>query len=256
MRKFRFWQFGLYTGISLSLLSSCKNDSQLAAAPSIADQSFTEEFDTVPNSINRGWQFINVSVPKGSDVWQQGGAIVPWFAPYSSNGSNAGFIGANYLSTSAQKGVISNWLVSPVVIMQNGDKISFYTRSYMDRFSATDSTDWGNCLQVRANTTNESSNVGSGLNIGDFKTGLLQINQHVYSNTQARDTLAWAHTATNLFNYAAYPTRWTRYEAVISGLNAPARGRFAFRYFLENGGSNSDGSGIAIDKVQYTSVGH
>ena len=112
-------------GISLTLFTSCVKDTNLDM-PAIPNQSFVEEFDTLSNALSKGWRIMNTSVPKGPNIWQQGGDVVPWFGAYSSNGTNAGFIGASYESTTL--GVISNWVVSPAVTMQNGDKIIFYTR--------------------------------------------------------------------------------------------------------------------------------
>ncbi|MGH2564423.1 MAG: choice-of-anchor J domain-containing protein, partial [Ginsengibacter sp.] len=112
------------------IICSCKDDSYLAKIPPVPDQSFVEEFDTAAAAAARGWQFMNTSVPRGSGIWQNGGTIPPFFNAWSNNGNYAGFIGADYMSTSAQQGIISNWLISPSIIMQNGDKIIFYTRAY------------------------------------------------------------------------------------------------------------------------------
>lgn len=233
-------------------IQSCRNDEYLAAAPPVSDQTFVEEFDTVSSAISRGWVLVNASDPKGSNVWQQGGSVVPWFSPFSSRGTYAGFIGADYTSTSAAAGTISNYLISPVITMQNGDKIVFYTRAlqYPGFDPATgqpngDTTDYGNRLQVLVNTANDGTNVGSGLNSGDF-TSILDINPtYIYSGVLP--------TTTSPF---AYPSNWTRFEATVFGLTKPVRGRFAFRYFVENGGSNGNGSGVAIDQVTYTSINH
>lgn len=232
-------------------LQSCRNDEYLTTPPPVSNQSFIEEFDTVSSALSRGWMFVNASDPKGGGVWQQGGTITPWFSPFSSTGTYAGFIGADYSSTSATAGIISNWLISPVVTMQNGDKISFYTRAlqYPDVDPATglpngDTTDYGNRLQVRLNSSNQGTNAGSGSSTGDFDNILLDINPtYIFSGIKPATISPYA-----------YPSKWTRFEATVFGLNGPAKGRFAFRYFIEGGGSNGLGSGVAIDKVQYQSV--
>ena len=74
----------------------------------------------------------------------------------------AGFLAADYLSTSGTDDVISNWLISPVVTMQNGDKITFYTRTQLlpNAFASGDSTDYGNNLEVCFNRKNEGTYVG------------------------------------------------------------------------------------------------
>ena len=225
-------------------LQSCRNDEYLAAPPAVPNQSFSEEFDTVSSALARGWQLSNASDPKGGGVWQQGGSVNPWFSPYSSSGTYAGFIGADYTSTTADQGIISNWLVSPPVIMQNGDKIVFYTRGWVLPASATDSTDYANRLQVCINTAGTDVTTGKGLDAGNFKTVLLDINPKYIEY----------HTDPSLYSPQAYPGNWTRFEAMVFGLNGPTKGRFAFRYLVENGGYNGLGTGVAIDKVTYTSI--
>lgn len=241
MRKSTFSGLLFCTFLSIVGLQSCKDDSHLLTPPPIANQSFGEEFDTVSVSFSKGWQTKNVSVPKGSSVWQQGGDVNPWFAPFSNKGTYAGFIGADYNSTSAAQGVISNWLISPAVTMQNGDKIVFHTRGLIYRASATDSTDYANRMQVRINALNDGTNVGNGTDPGDFKISLIDINPFY----------AEYHTNPALYEPDAYPARWTRFEATVSGLNGPVKGRFAFRYFVTEAGNNGRGSGVAVDQVQY-----
>lgn len=224
-------------------LQSCRNDEYLTTPPPVADQTFVEEFDTVSSAVARGWVFVNSSDPKGSNVWQQGGSVSPWFSPYSSNGTYAGFIGADYTSTSADAGTISNWLISPAITIQNGDKIVFYTRA-LQYPAGGDTTDYGNRLQVRLNTNNDGTDVGTGLETGSFTTPLLDINPTYIPSGVLPAT----------FSAHAYPSQWTRFEATVYGLNNPVRGRFAFRYLVEGGGANGLGSGVAIDKVSYTSI--
>lgn len=231
--------------ISMMILFSCKDDSYLKAIPPTANQSFVEEFDTATAALSRGWKFINVSDPKGGGVWQNGGNVNPLFSGFSNNGSYAGFIGTDYTSTSAAQGVISNWLLSPEVIMKNGDKIIFYTRSQTHYDSTLlDNTDYGNSLQIMINTSNDLNNVGKGTDPGSFTTTLLNINP----------TLAFSSTVSP--NPNAYPTKWTRFEATITTLPTPVKGKFGFRYYVTNGGSNGNGSGIGIDSVAFKSAGY
>jgi hypothetical protein len=234
------------------LIQSCKKEEEVAAPPAIPDQSFVEEFDTLTSAVTRGWVSTNASDPKGTGVWRQGGGNTPWFAPYSNKGSFAGFIATDYTSTSAATGTISNWLISPVITMQNGDKISFYTRAlqFPDIDPTTglptgDSTDYGNRLQVLFNTANEGTAVGSGTSRGTFEPALDINPTYIFSTLNPAN-----------FSPFAFPSQWTRFVVTVFGLNEPKRGRFAFRYFVENGGSNGLGSGVAIDKVSYTSVNH
>ncbi|MBK7883268.1 MAG: choice-of-anchor J domain-containing protein [Chitinophagaceae bacterium] len=243
--------------LPILIFQSCKKDS--LPAPPIADQSFIEEFDTAAAAISRDWKFINTSNPKGSNVWQNGGNILPFFNAYSNNGSNVGFIGADYTSTSAEAGIISNWLVSPPVLMQNGDKIIFYTRAQtLSGYDIDDSTDYANRLQLYINSTNQDMNVGEGNDVddtGNFNKLLLDINPDYYEWHKEPGTYNDViYTAQQLAH--AYPQQWTRFEATVSGLSKPEMRRFAFRYLVEEGGSNGRGSGIGIDRVSYTSTGY
>ena len=111
-------------------------------------------------------------------IWEtHNGAIrlVPPFEAFFSQNGPAGYLWADYNSTSSAAGVISNWAVSPVLTLQNGDKISFYTRAQI-YFYNDDSTDFVNRLQVRINIKNTGTNTGDGANAGDFNVLLLDIN--------------------------------------------------------------------------------
>lgn len=244
MRKPFLLKLFVYLCLFIFLLQACKDDSYLKNAAPVPDQSFGEEFDTTSAVLARGWVFVNTSEPKGGGVWQQGGEVIPWFNAFSNHGNNAGFIGTNYTSTSAGSGIISNWLISPAVILQNGDKIIFYTRALQYYDMAGDSTDYGNRLQVKINSINDGTDAGSGADNGNFKTTLLDINPFYKFSSFITPVPE------------AYPTRWTRFEATVYGLNNAVKGRFAFRYFVEEAGNMGRGSGVAIDSVTYKSTGH
>jgi hypothetical protein len=244
MRKSILPKLLVIGSLAVLVFHSCKDDTYLSKVPPVPDQSFVEEFDTASAALARGWKFINTSDPKGGGVWQDGGSIPPFFNAYSNKGSNAGFIGADYTSTSAAAATISNWLISPPVIMQNGDKIIFYTRAYQLFDGLSDTTDFGNSLQVRINPLNDNPDVGVGFDVGDFTLGLFGINSQ----------LVWSSVVTP--NPYAYPTQWTRFEVTVFGLNNPVRGRFALRYFVTEGGSNGNGTGIGIDSVAYKTATH
>ncbi len=71
--------------------------------------------------------------------------------------------------------------------------------------------------------------------VGDFTTLLLEINP----------TLA----------VGGYPNVWTQYSVTISGVAAPTQGRFAFRYYVTNGGpSGSNSDYIGVDLFEYNSL--
>ncbi|MBK9193061.1 MAG: putative Ig domain-containing protein, partial [Crocinitomicaceae bacterium] len=112
--------------------------------------------------------------------------------------------------------------------IKNGDVITFYTHASPDNM-------WADNLQVRMSTNGASTNVGTGsAAVGDFTTLLLEINP----------TLA----------LGVYPyLNWQQYTITISGLSAPTSGRFAFRYYVTDGGpSGTNSDYIGIDNFVYT----
>lgn len=139
-----------------------------------------------------------------------------WMPAYASQRASNGYVAASLASASpvgiGQQSTlydISNWLVSPVTNLQNGDKIVFY--SYSKGLSR---------LQLWINAT-ASLNVGSGIsNTGDFTIKLLDINP------------SYAKFESNPAN--AFPTEWTRFEGEVTGLQSPVSGRFGFRYYLQD----------------------
>ncbi len=244
MRK-NFLILPLFAGTLILIVLSCNKTNLFAPqTPAVPNQSFVEEFDTASAAQLRGWQFLNVSNPLGLGSWQNGGEPVPFFSAYSNHGVNAGFIGTDYTSTSAQQGIISNWLVSPEIWMQDGDQIIFYTRAFTAYDGVSDTTDFGNSLEVRTSPAVSSLNVGSGDLTGTFTNLLLDINPKlVYSSVIHSDV-------------GAYPTQWTRFAVTVSGIDKPEKGRFAFRYYVTNGGSNGNASGVGIDSVAYQTAGY
>ena len=248
MKKSKLSGFLLASLSFLTLLQSCEDDSYLLAPPPVPDQSFVEEFDTAQSAYNRGWRFINRSDVIGRTNWQNPTVLtgIP-FLSYS--GTGTGYLWADYQSTSSDAGTISNWAVSPELTMQNGDKIVFYTRAELSFFN-NDSTDFVNRMQVRLNKTT-SLNCGDGTDPGDFTVPLLDVNPFYYEFLKS----AFNNPADPFYQQArqAYPHVWTRFEATVSGLDGPTKGRFAFRYFTEEAGGNGRGTAIAIDAVSYLS---
>jgi hypothetical protein len=224
-------------------ITACVKDKNLEPPPP-PDVSFTEEFDTLGAAYLRGWRLVNRSEPVGPSQWQQGSGL---FAAYTSLNSNQGYAYTDYNSTSADKGVISNWLVSPVLTMKNGDKISFYTRCLLYDDGLGDSTDYTNRLQVRMNTINQNLPNEDGTATGDYNSLLLDINPDYYPFLLSKWKTGDANTL------KAYPHQWTKYEVTLTDIPKPVKGRFAFRYYLDDGGPQGRGSGVAIDHLVYSS---
>gem|GEM_PF-821369 len=182
---------------------------------------FAEGFGSIATLPPSGWVQANNSNPIGVLSWFQGDTTV--FSAQEGNPNS--YIAVNYNSGSAGS-TISNWLLTPAIILQNNAMLSFWTRTvntpmYPDR------------LQIRMSTNGNSANVGSSAtDVGDFTTLLLDINP--------------AYTTTG------YPSAWTNFTVTLSNIAAPVEGRLAFHYFVENGGPNGVNSDyIGIDTVQY-----
>ncbi|HOY39275.1 MAG: T9SS type A sorting domain-containing protein [Bacteroidales bacterium] len=190
---------------------------------SLRAQAFTEGFNDITTLTGSGWFMQNNSVPLGSTNWFQGNSDV--FSAQS--GAATAYIGTNFNNTTGAN-TISNWLVTPSVTISNGDVLSFYTRT-------TDDNTYPDRLQVRMSTNGASTNVGTGsAAVGDFTTLLLDINPTL---------------VTSVYPYLS----WGFYSITITGLSAPVSGRFAFRYFVTNGGpSGTNSDYIGIDEVIYT----
>lgn len=258
MKKSTFTGFLLAFICILTLLQSCKDDSYLLDPPPTPDQSFVEEFDTAKTAFDRGWRFINRSEAIGPRNWQNPDPIVVGIPFVSYSGTGTGYLWVDYFSTSSGAGTISNWAVSPVTIMQNGDKIIFYTRCEITPYQATPTspiitTDFVNRMQVRMNKTT-SLNCGDGTDPGDFTTPLLDINP--FYNEFILEAFNNPAHPRHLEAKQAYPHVWTRFEATVSGLNEPTKGRFAFRYFIEAAGNAGRGNSIGLDSVAYISKKH
>jgi hypothetical protein len=224
--------------IMLVVISCSKDDvnvpnGPLPVAPKSA--SFVEEFDSVGNLTKKGWVFTNNSFPIGQSGWRQGryeaatGQQYKWLAPvsvygypaYSAKNTPNDFISCDVTAGNDINGAadISAWLISPQLPMRNGDSIIFYTRSIV-------SADYGwyikDRMQVRANFTDGTANVGGGTtSVGSFTKVLQDINQsYVYNDP------------------SGYPEAWTKYKIVLTDVPGDSirNGRFAFRYMSTDAG--------------------
>jgi hypothetical protein len=188
-----------------------------------------EGFEDLSALLANGWVTVNHSEPLNPDVsgWFQctGTQIAPAYAGTTNSCVSTNFASGTGVAT------LNTWLIGPQTTFNNGDTIAFYTRTisgnpYPDR------------LQLRLSTSGASTNVGtSSTDVGDFMTLLLDIN--------------------STYQVGGYPDFWIQYSATISGLSGPTSGRFAFRYFVENGGPNGDNSYIVgLDSLTLTPAQH
>lgn len=201
------------TTLILGLLISIISNAQL----------LTEGFDDITTLSGDGWSQINVSSTVGLTDWFQGSPAT--FNAYS--GATDSYIGANFNNTDT--GTISNWLITPVVNVENGDAITFYTRV------PTGST-FPDRLQVRLSDVGGSStDPTNDADVGSYTNLLLDIN--------------------TTLTIGGYPDDWALQTINISGLSGATDVRIAFRYFVANAGplgTNSDY--IGIDDVVVTST--
>src|SRR5271165_75403 len=204
----------------------------------------TEGFDTVgtpgPPSTGifaSGWVVINNSNPIGDHTWNQGipgtqtdglGVNAQSDPPSAANA----FIQTDFNAGMPGSGaIVSDWLITPVLLLENGATMSFYTQA------SPDNTQFPNELQVWESLSGSSTvNVGSTTPNpgGDFTNKLLDINTGATNPSGAP---------------GGYPTTWTEYTFTISGLSAPTDGRFGFRFYLPN--NNTDGTIVGIDTFSF-----
>jgi hypothetical protein len=244
MRK-NLVQYVLLSAVcAASVFTSCKREETIQEAP---NYSWSEEFDTVQNAVDRGWVIVNNSRPAGAESWIQGifgvtvgktATTINGYGAFSSMYSGTDYTICTY-NACIGNGTISAWLFAPETLMKNGDQIEFYTRTLKNP------ADFADRLQVRLNPLDAGveigdaalTNAGTATAVGNYRTLLLDINPNqVLSGT------------------GSYPGSWTKYTVTISGLPAPLKRRFAFRYFVTNGGTTAPNSeGVAIDAVKFIS---
>jgi hypothetical protein len=181
----------------------------------------SENFDNVAGLNAAGWTFVNNSSPAGTTDWFQGNAGV--FAAQS--GAPDAYVAANF-EAAGFGGNISDWLITPTVLLINTEVFSFWSRTeagsaFPDR------------LELRMSINGTSADVGAtDSSVGDFSTLLLTINPALAGG--------------------GYPENWALFQATISGLASPTYGRLAFRYNVSDTSVNGDY--IGIDTVRITAV--
>jgi hypothetical protein len=226
MKKKFFLLILCLTCLLVGLMNGCKKDSPVNPPTNIGTTtSFTEEFDSVYKLETKGWVNDNYAV---SSVWTQGfmgndkAGVWYGFSAYSYTASPDEFIYAGGPGPASSPYSISTWLITPVLSIKNGDKFSFYTRG--------DTTGtYTNRMQVRMNRS-ASSDFGrnSANSVGGFTTILFDIN-----SVQAA---------------GGYPTAWTKYEYVFSGISGKIDTRIGFRHYVTN---TTNAKGIGIDLFRF-----
>lgn len=195
----------------------------------------SEDFNS-PFTLNAttGWTVQNNSSPTSTLSWFQGnGSGV--FAAF--NGGANDYYAANFNSTTGA-GDISNWLISPSVTIYNGAVFQFATRTP----SVTQV--FADALQLRMSLTNTNALPTGTASLGTFTNLLLDINPLLSTSTAS----AVSNGSVN-----GFPQAWTVYSVAITGVTGTVTGRFAFRYWVTNGGpSGANSDYIGVDAVRYT----
>lgn len=200
----------------------------------MSQNQFAFGFDgTTAAMLSAGWQSTNQSSPAGASTWSNASFTLPLAAaifgsgntstlPVGQAGGSNSFALVNFNSTTGA-GTISNWLITPDITVQNGDIVTFYSRKGTDG-----ATDFPDRLELRMSSTATVIPSGGSTGLGSFTTVCTTINP-------------------TLVGGFVYPKVWTQYSYTVSGLSGLTPVKFAFRYFVTNGGpsgANSDIIGI------------
>lgn len=231
----------IFSGI---FFSSCSEETVTAKATAQpASLSYHEEFDSMQRVIEMGWKAVNLSDPVGADSWQQGSYVAdnvkggPFYSRISAHSYKASANELAFVPYTCGSGLsfLNCWLITPPLSMKNGDIISFWT-------TTGDPVTYPDRMQVWLNPANDGTNVGrSAAETGDFTVKLLDVNPTLSYNPYPD----------------GYPTTWTKFELVVSGLpnsSIPQKHRVGFRYYVKNGGPGGSASDeIGIDDFDFIS---
>lgn len=186
----------------------------VATCSAFASPLLSEGFNDISTLGTSGWVMTNNSGAVGSTNWFQGDESLF----HAAAGTGNSYIAANF-NNAVYGGTVSNWLITPEVVMANGAQLNFSLRLLGE--GAVDT------VQVYYSTAGASSNVGStATSTGDFQ--LLG----TYS--------------------ASADTGWTNNALTLSGLSGATTGRYAFRYLVNDTSVNGDY--IGIDSVNISAV--
>ncbi len=235
MKKNFFLLASCLAGLIIGTINGCKKDSSMSPPTDIGTRiSFTEEFDSVSILLSKGWVLKDNS-SKSTAPWSQGfiGTGTGYygkfptpsgFAAYSYTNSPDEFAYSYVIPASPGSGdnySISAWLVTSVLSVKNGDKISFYIRGD----TTGNFTDRMQLLMNKSASDDIGSSVGS---TGSFKTILYDINSSQASG--------------------GFPTTWTKYEYTFSGITGRTDTRIAFRHYVNN---TNNAGGVGIDQFKF-----
>jgi len=256
--------FVLLTGLIVFTLS-CERDykAEATVAPApvspVPTGSFTESFNDVSELTKKGWVFVNNSDPIGEAGWRTGryeqinlankkltsGVVTVGFPAFRATTDPHNFVSCDITACGNQTGSgnWSAWLISPAVPMKNGDSVVFYTIANDFNVDPNNGIATTDRMEVRVNFLNGSSFVGGDTaSVGNFTKVIFDSNPGMVNNNQG-----------------GHFTTWTRVARAITGIpgGSVAAGRFAFRYYIHDGGLYGGSTAtifpsvVGIDEVQF-----
>jgi hypothetical protein len=194
---------------------------------------FYESFDDIEYLLDDdvySWTSVNASSPLGTPSESS------WFQADMSMGIDAlmgpepnDYIQADRYATSATTGgTISNWLITPVLYLHNGDSVRFHAISH-NNLERPDK------IEVRVSTLGaESVLPSSATDVGSFTYLIGVINPDMSSTG---------------FPSVANSDTWKLYRFLVAGFPNGGECRVALRYVVNNAGSaGPNGSAIGIDE--------
>lgn len=201
----------------------------------------SEDFTAPFNPTASNWIVQNNSVPSGTVSWTQGNQTGGNNGLVAFNGNTDDFYMADFMATTYPgAGGISAFLITPPVTIYNGAVLQFATRTAS--FSAPNI--YPDRMQVLMSPVSAVAIPTGSTSVGTFTNLILDINPNL---STSNSTVVVGNTVNG------YPMAWTVYSLPISGVTGTVTGRFAFRYFVANGGSNGANSRlIGLDAVRYT----
>jgi hypothetical protein len=211
------------TNITLGLLTAMG----LSIGSVSAQTLFYEGFDDMSTFSAAGWVLTNQSSPMGTNSWAQADGTMGAIA---NSGDTLSYAQSGFeATTSTGSGTISDWMITPIVSMENGDVIrlnalSFNSANFPDRF------------EVRI-STNAGTNVGTmATDVGDFSTLVFDVNPNL-------DTMSFPSIVSG--------DTWTEFSGVVSGLPGATDCRIGVRYFVtDGGGTGSNSSTVGCDDLE------
>ena len=199
---------------------------------SFAQTLFSYGFNGVTASLaTDGWQQTNQSTPVGASTYTIPTAPGTAFPAGAQAGTPTSYTLINFNSTTGA-GTISNWLISPIVTLKDGDIISFYTQTTPYAAVPTPANTFPDRMELRLSTNGAftANPIGGSAGLGDFTTLCVEVNPTL--------------------QLTGYPGTWTQFNYTVTGLPTETDCKFAFRYFVTTGGPDGANSNIiAIDTV-------